>query len=171
MKLIRQMSVTAVMLALGLAASASQHLSTRFPDSKPQARTYNLLADEAALFKTPRMGMVVNLSEEGRLESPASNVRPPMAVAPPPGYNVRLQGCNLRPAGTDATSVVIFRAHPDHGMTAVVSGDQFRANGGGCYVGDNFYYIGYTQMFGMNLASFYHYNATTWEAVAVKDAP
>lgn len=46
-------------------------------------------------------------------------------------------------------------------MTTLVTGDQFRANGGGCYNGNDYYYIGYTQLFGSSIAQYYHYNAST----------
>lgn len=78
-----------------------------------------------------------------------------------PGYNVKLRGCNLRPANTNNTAIVTFRANADYGMTTLVTGDQFRANGGGCYNGNDYYYIGYTQLFGSSIAQYYHYNAST----------
>lgn len=154
------------------ASTTAQHISLRSPDSGTPTRSYNLLNNDALLFKTPGMGMVTNLSESRirRAASDTPGAKAPLAAPPAPGYNVRLQGCNLRKANTDATSIVVFRAHPDYDMTPLVSGDQFRANGGGCYTGNDYYFINYTQFWGMNIVEFYHYDTITWECLKLKDA-
>ncbi len=151
-------------------SATSGHTSLRSPASLPPARPYNLLNNDALLFKSPRMGVVKNLSNPTDKPAGTSGAKAPSAAPPAPGYNVRLQGCNLRASGTDATSIVVFRANPDYDMAEIVSGDQFRANGGGCYAGNDYYYMGYTQFWGMNLVQFYHYDTTTWERITVRDA-
>lgn len=153
---------------LALAAGAvnfSADISLRHPGPERPSRAYNLLNSDLLLFKQPAMGKTV--STDSRSVRPA--VTPPMAP-PAPGYNVRLRGCNLRPANTDKTAIVTFRANADYDMTSIVTGDQFRANGGGCYNGNDYYFIGYTQLFGTSIAQFYHYNASTWEMLTVRDA-
>ena len=153
-----------IALAAG-AVDLSADISLRYPESETSARSYNLINSDALLFKQPGMGITV--SSDSRNDRPA--IRPPMAP-PAPGYNVKLRGCNLRPANTNNTAIVTFRANPDYGMTTLVTGDQFRANGGGCYNGNDYYFIGYTQLFGSSIAQYYHYNASTWEMLSVRDA-
>ena len=153
-----------IALAAG-AVDLSADISLRYPESEASARSYNLINSDALLFKQPGLGMTV--SSDSRNERQA--IRPPMAP-PAPGYNVKLRGCNLRPANTNNTAIVTFRANADYGMTTLVTGDQFRANGGGCYNGNDYYFIGYTQLFGSSIAQYYHYNASTWEMLSVRDA-
>lgn len=171
MRLRHLMSVSVVAAALGLSAATAQHVSLRMPDSAPSARSYNLLDNEVALFKNPQISVAFDFDGQAFATGKPVAVRPPLAAPPAPGYNVRLQGCNLRPSGTDATSIVVFRANEQHDMTALVSGDEYRANGGGCYAGNDYYCVGYTQFFGMTLPTLYHYDASTWSLVEVHDAP
>lgn len=142
----------------------AEDLSVRVPDNASGGRRFNLLDDDAALYKDPRVRMFVDDGRSITVSRPLRFNAPPQA-----GENIRLQGCNLRPAGNDETAIVAFRATKDYQPTVLQNGDEFRANGGGCYVGEDYYYVGYSQFFGMVLASFYHYNATTWESVEVKD--
>lgn len=161
----------AVLASLTCVSATAQDISLRSPSGTPPTRSYNLLNNDALLFKTPGMGLVTNLSAtQTRVGSDTRSIKAPLAAPPAPGYNVRLQGCNLRAADTDATSIVVFRAHPDYDMTTIVSGDQFRANGGGCYAGNDYYYVNYTQFWGMNIVQFYHYDTVTWERLTVRDA-
>ena len=109
-----------IALAAG-AVDLSADISLRYPESEASARSYNLINSDALLFKQPGLGMTV--SSDSRNERQA--IRPPMAP-PAPGYNVKLRGCNLRPANTNNTAIVTFRANPDYGMSTLVTGDLFR---------------------------------------------
>lgn len=142
----------------------AESLSGRSPEDVERGMVFNLLDEDVKLFKNPRVRMHV----DGGRQS-VTPLRNRSGAPPVKGENVRLQGCNLRPAGNDDTSIITFRATNEYQFSVLQNGDQFRANGGGCYVGNDYYYVGYSQIFGMVLPSFYHYDATTWELVEVRD--
>ena len=81
----------AVLASLTCVSATAQDISLRSPSGTPPTRSYNLLNNDALLFKTPGMGLVTNLSAtQTRVGSDTRSIKAPLAAPPAPGYNVRL---------------------------------------------------------------------------------